>query len=239
MKRYVELVAGLSLLAYGVMSLAAEPSPLLAIDQHRATVVERIVKERGDELAATGAGLGGEQLREMLFAMRADQLLAASLAGSISGLRDVLATALTQAESTRPGLLPAKALGDSGDDVVYTPVTPCRLVETRGTFFAVYQGGGAFAPNEIRNYTVQGQSGGNNVCLTQLPAGLNPSAVQLQVFGIPINSASNGDIEILPQGSTFGSTATLVYLGSNLFTSASTTARINLSNNQIGMSRSM
>src|SRR5207248_7651734 len=80
-----------------------------------------------------------------------------------------------------------------------------------------------------------GQSGGNNVCLTQLPAGLNPSAVQLQVFGIPINSASNGDIEILPQGSTFGSTATLVYLGSNLFTSASTTARINLSNNQIGV----
>src|SRR5439155_24978290 len=101
-------------------------SALLAIDQHRATVVERIVKERGDELAATGAGLSGEQLREMLFAMRADQLLAASLAGSIDGLRDVLAHALTPTESTNARLFPAKALGDSGDDVVYTPVTPCR-----------------------------------------------------------------------------------------------------------------
>ena len=70
-----------------------------------------------------------------------------------------------------------KYLGDLDDDLTFTPVTPCRLVETRGTFFAVYQGGGAFAPDEIRNYTVQGQSGGNNVCLTQLPAGLNPSAV--------------------------------------------------------------
>src|SRR5439155_750755 len=61
------------------------------------------------------------------------------------------------------------------------------------------------------------------------------SAVQLQVFGIPINGGSNGDVEILPQGSTFGSTATLVYLGNVLLTSASTTARINLANNQIGV----
>src|SRR5205814_8660574 len=122
--------------------------------------------------------------------------------------------------------------GDSGDDVVYTPVTPCRLVETRGTFAAVYQGVGAFSPNEIRNYAIQG---GNGVCLSQLPAGLNPSAVQLQVFGIPINSDASGDIEILPQGSTFGSTATEVYLGNVAFNTVSTTAKINLANNQIGV----
>ena len=107
----------------------------------------------------------------MLFAMRADQLLAASLAGSINGLRDVLATALIASTAQKPGLLQAKALGDSADDVVYTPVTPCRLVETRGTFAAVYQGGGAFSGGEIRNYTIQG---GNGVCLAQLPSGLNP-----------------------------------------------------------------
>jgi hypothetical protein len=105
-------------------------------------------------------------------------------------------------------------------------------VETRGTFAAVYQGGGAFTGGQIRNYTAQG---GNGVCLSQLPNGLNPSALQLQVFGIPISSGASGDVEILPQGSTFGSTATLVYLGNILFTSASTTARINLANNQIGV----
>ena len=56
-----------------------------------------------------------------------------------------------------------KALGDNGADVVYTPVTLCRLVETRGMFAAVYQGNGApahtpipFTPNQIRSYFVQG-----------------------------------------------------------------------------------
>jgi hypothetical protein len=229
MKRRIEWVVAILLLAW-INSGAAQtskPSPLLAIDQHRATVVERIVTEWGDRLVVSGAGVTREQLREMLFAMRADQLLAASLAGTLDGLRNVLASAPLQDSPVR-----TKALGDAADDVVYTPVTPCRLVETRGTFAAVYQGGGAFTPNQIRDYTAQG---GNGVCLSQLPNGLNPSALQLQVFGIPISSAANGDVEILPQGSTFGSTATLVYLGNILFTSASTTARINLANNQIGV----
>jgi hypothetical protein len=204
----------------------------LAIDQHRTTVVERVINEWGDRLSLSGAGLNREQLREMLFAMRADQLLAASLAGSLTGLRDVLAHSLTNAVTAKPGVQQVKAIGDSGDDIVYTPVTPCRLVETRGTFAAVYQGGGAFAGGDIRNYTAQG---GNGVCLTQLPAGLNQSALQLQVFGIPINSGSSGDIEILPQGSTFGSTATEVYVGNVAFNTVSTTAKINLANNQIGV----
>src|SRR5438552_9250132 len=158
---------------------------------------------------------------------RSDHLLAASLIGSLQGLRDVLANALTAHAKVQ-----TKALGDAGDDVVYTPVTPCRLVDTRNAFAAVYQGAGAFTGGEIRNYAVQG---GNGVCLSQLPGGLNPSAVQLQVFGIPVNGGASGDVEILPQGSTFGSTATLVYLGNVLLTSASTTARINLANNQVGV----
>jgi hypothetical protein len=235
MKRLIEwVVVALAFLASinGVAAQSNRPSPLLAIDQHRATVVERIVTEWGDRLIVSGAGVTREQLREMLFAMRADHLLAASLAGTLDGLRNVLSSAVLSDTPRQDRLVRTKALGDAADDVVYTPVTPCRLVETRGTFAAVYQGGGAFGSNEIRNYTAQG---GNGVCLTQLPAGLNPSALQLQVFGIPINSSANGDVEVLPQGSTFGSTATLVYLGNILFTSASTTARINLVNNQIGV----
>ena len=56
------------------------------------------------------------------------------------------------------------------------------------------------------------------------------------MFGIPVGGAS-GDIEILSQGSSFGSTATLIYLGSIPFTSASATVRANLGNNQIAMQR--
>jgi hypothetical protein len=60
------------------------------------------------------------------------------------------------------------------------------------------------------------------------------AGLQVQVFGIPTNGAS-GDIEILPQGSTFGFSATLVVIGSIPFTSGATTARVNQANNQISV----
>lgn len=217
---------------------AAQSSPdaLLSIDRNRATVIERIVAEWGDS-----AGIERGQLRQLLERMRADQLLAASLAGSVEGLRGVMAgtpSASDRVKAQAAGGVGIQALGDAGSDVVYTPVTPCRLVETRGTFAAVYQGDGTaahnpvpFAAGETRNYTLLG---GNGQCLSQLPAGINAAGVQLQVFAIPANGVS-GDVEILPQGSAFGSTATLVFLGNLPFTSAGTTARANQANNQIGV----
>lgn len=209
------------------------PDALLAVDQQRASVVERIVEQWGPPLAKSSALIGIDDLRSRLMALRADQLLAASLTGTLDGLRSVLGVdAMAKPASAELKSLPA------GSEAVYTSVTPCRLVETRGTFAAVYQGDGTashnpvpFAPNEIRSYKVQG---GNGVCLTQLPAGLNPSAVQLQVFGLPTTSAS-GDIEILPQGATFGSTATMVYVGSIAFNTVSTAARINAGNDEISV----
>lgn len=220
-------------------SMRTGPDALLTIDQNRATVIDRIVADWGEALTRSNAGIDSGQLRQLLERMRADHLLAASLAGSLEGLRSVI----TGAQSGQPKTLgksdaTIKALGDTADDVVYTPVTPCRLVETRGTYPAVYQGDGTpshtavpFNAGEIRNYTLLG---GNGVCLSQLPSGLNPAAVQVQVFAIPVNGVS-GDVEVLPQGSAFGSTATLVFLGNLSFTSAGTTARANQGSNQIGV----
>ena len=107
------------------------PSPLLAVDQNRPTVVDRIVGDWGDALATSGAGLSQQQLRVILNGLRSDQLLAASLAGSLDGLRDVIANALLATAEVKSNLLHAKALGDTDDDLVYTPVTPCREVDTR------------------------------------------------------------------------------------------------------------
>jgi len=208
---------------------AAEPNPLLTIDQHRQTVVDRVVADWGVELARSNAGVSAEQLRTMLSDLRSDQLLAASLAGSLDGLRDVLASALVRDGAARTQ---AKSLGDTTDDVTYTPVAPCRLVDTRAATSAVYAAAGPFAPGEVRTYAAQGGSG---VCLTQLPAGLSPAAIQLQVFGIPISPSSSGDIEILPQGATFGSTATEVYVGNVAFNTVSTTAKVNIANNEISV----
>ncbi|HEY3564243.1 MAG TPA: hypothetical protein VGL96_04500, partial [Casimicrobiaceae bacterium] len=189
----------------------AKPDSLLSIDQNRPAVIDGIVGAWGGEIARLG--VPGSELRSALESIRADQLLAASVVRSANGLLDVLEKALPQAtvDAARGAARQdkqdkvTKALGDANQDVVYTPVTPCRLVDTRGNFAAVYRGDGSpsnnpspFAASEIRTYTVQG---GNGVCLSQLPAGLQPTAVQLQVFGIP-NDGISGDLEILPEGST-------------------------------------
>ena len=142
----------------------AQANPLLAIDQNRVTVVDRIVREWGESLTWSNAGINNVQLREMLMGLRADHLLAASLAGNLDGLRNVLANALTSTAQVTASLLQAKALGDVGDDLVYTPVTPCRVVDSR------FGGGGTLAAGATRNwlaanpggnFTAQGGSGTN------------------------------------------------------------------------------
>ena len=111
--------------------LSMQPSALLSIDLNRSTVVERIVGEWGEALAQSGAGITVEQLRTVLSGMRADHLLAAGLAGNLEGVRNVIANALTAGVPVAYGLIHTKALGDAAADLVYTPVTPCREVDTR------------------------------------------------------------------------------------------------------------
>jgi hypothetical protein len=115
---------------------AVVPNALLSIDQNRNTVVERVVREWGDALAASDAGITVEQLRATLNGMRADYLLAASVAGSLDGLRKVVASSLV-GSAPAVAKVNAKILGDTTDDLVYTPVVPCRILDTRnfgGTF---------------------------------------------------------------------------------------------------------
>ena len=67
-------------------------------------------------------------VREALSALRADRLLAASVAPSVEGLLSVLKSA----ETTSAAAGAKVQLKDLGDlDLAYTPVTPCRIVDTR------------------------------------------------------------------------------------------------------------
>ncbi len=185
---------------------AFAPSALLAVDQHRATVVERIVAEWGDKLVAANAGVNREQLREMLFAMRADQLLAASLAGSLSGLRDVLANALSGNPRQAPGLEVAGAedLGNPNLDLVYTPVTPCRLFDTRAS-----QGGlGTPALNVRRTYgaiTPVTNQGGPGGCA----AGAGAAVALIQIG--TLTPSGNGLLQAGPQGAASFPNALILY----------------------------
>lgn len=112
------------------------PSPLLAIDQNRATVVKRIMAQWGAELVASGAGITREQFETLINSLRADQLLAASLVGNLEGLRAIVANAVDTQGSAKSGGITKRTLGVAGSDLVYTPVNPCRLFDTR-----VSQGG--------------------------------------------------------------------------------------------------
>jgi hypothetical protein len=116
-------------------------------------VVDRIVATWGDALAATSAGLTKDQLQALLTGLRSDRLLTASLAGSLEGLRNVIANALTANASDAKGLIHTKALGDAADDLVYTPVTPCRIADTRNAE-------GPIGSNSSRDFKVWVMAGG-------------------------------------------------------------------------------
>src|ERR1700687_1132281 len=131
-----------------------QANALLAIDQNRTVVVDRIVGQWGHALMWSNAGITQVQLREMLMGLRADHLLAASLVGNLDGLRKVVANAQTSAAAVSPSRLKAQAVGDVTDDLVYTPLTPCRLVDTRGNGAPIQ--GGPFLPGERRTITPAG-----------------------------------------------------------------------------------
>lgn len=151
--------------------LRAVPSALLTIDQNRNTVVDRIVAEWGREIAASNAGISIDQLRSMLHGMRSDYLLAATVSGSLEGLRSVIAGSLI---GTAPVKREAsKALGDTAGDLVYTPVTPCRIVDTR------FAGAGPLLAGQARHFYTANPSG---TFTSQGGAGTN--------CGIPIKPAA-------------------------------------------------
>jgi len=147
--RRLSIVAvALAASASQVLGAEVRPDPLLSIDQNRPVVIERIV-----EVFRPGFGPGQEAtVREALGGMRADHLLAASLAPNLDGLLAVLKNAET-ALSVVLAKPVGKTLGDIGKDVVYTPVTPCRIVDTRSG------AGGTLNAGDTRNWLASNPSG--------------------------------------------------------------------------------
>ncbi len=82
----------------------------------------------------------------------------------------------------------------------FIPITPCRLVDTRGAFSPVYAGG-PFSAGQTRVYRSQGNCG--------VPAGTNRvKAVSLAVTTPP--TAASGDIEVISNAGTLGNTVVMV-----------------------------
>ena len=184
---------------------AIKPDGLLAVDLNRSTIIDGVVSTWGAQLENSGTGLNSEQLRSMLEKLRADQLLAASVAKSLSGLRDVLATAAdVQYSEPTSHRVSIEALGDSTQDLVYTPVIPCRILDTRNGTTSPYNapmvGGSAFTVTaNLNNFAPQGGSSSN----CGLPANFSAVAVTLTVidpnFDAYMAASSTSDWSVLNQ----------------------------------------
>jgi M6 family metalloprotease-like protein len=98
-------------------------------------------------------------------------------------------------------------LGSDGTDrdLVFTPVTPCRIVDTR-------LAGGAIPPGGIRSYNVWGAVAiqGGNPAGCPSPQG-EPRAVHINVTAVP--SSGNGYLTAYPFGSTAPLASLVNYMG--------------------------
>src|SRR5262245_36181219 len=144
-KRLCASFAAAVILAFAAPVLADQstsvdvvPSPLLAVEQNRHAIVDGVLARWRDSLTKAYGSQAPQreaELRSVLLGLRSDQLLSISLAGTTEGV----AVALREpASAIRDGVVEArpvrsneKALGDTNSDVVFTPLTPCRILDTR------------------------------------------------------------------------------------------------------------
>jgi hypothetical protein len=129
-------------------------------------------------------------LRRALWGLRADRLLAASLSPGVDGLLSILGPGdADDGAATR--LRPVrKALGDATADLAYTPVTPCRIADTRVV-------GGSLAAGVARTFdgfsaSFAAQGGALSNCA--LPNGA--AALAMNVYAV--NPTNLGFIALWP-----------------------------------------
>jgi hypothetical protein len=198
----------------------ARIDPLISVEQNRADIVGGLVAQWRDQFAS-----GKEvELRNVLMGLRADKLLAVSavqdpkLLATVLERGDFLALFPGNAEAL-PGDgaaltdMPSggKALGSASIDVVYTPVTPCRLYSTFGA--------GAALPT--------GTTFGINVRRTIAPAGAcgipttGVTGVLVTLVAANVVPATGGYVQLLQPASSSPAAAMTFNVG-QVFASANT-----------------
>jgi hypothetical protein len=189
---------------------------LLAIDMNRSAMIERVVATWQGKLSIEQEAL----VRTALAMMRADRLLAASLAPSLDGLLSVI-------QSEEQGSLAAKTITSklAGDaDLGYTPVAPCRLFDTRTT----YGGTGPLLPDVFRNFGTSGSlTGQGGIPGCSIPLGAQAIVMQT---GALLPSAL-GYIAGGAQGATAYPNAVVLYQAGQQY-STSITLPLNTTNGQ-------
>jgi hypothetical protein len=197
------LAVALSVLL-AVSPIQADPtSPLFVVEQQRSALVSRLARQWSDAFAVLPRErrLDHEQLSNALFALRADRLFAVTLAGDADAVEAVLAEAKREAAKPRAA---TKALGDATADLAYTPISPCRILDTRAT------AAGPLAANVARtfdgystNFASQGGTGSG----CGIPAGV--AALAMNVYAV--NPTNLGFIKVWPANGTEPDVSTVNY----------------------------
>ena len=153
--------------------------------------------DRRDWAAAMWPSLQGADLGNLQKASQA--ITYEGMRNALLGQRPYESQLIDQAARTKSSgsLAMAKSLGDLGADLVFTPVTPCRIVDTRviGGRLAINSITPLDASNPGGNFSSQG---GSNSSDCGVPA--NPAALALSVTAL--DNLTTGYIRVYPYDKT-------------------------------------
>jgi len=184
--------------------IQAEPTaPLFVVEQQRSALVTRLAKQWSDAFAVLPKErrITHEQLSSALWALRADRLFAVTLAGEVEAIEAVLDEG--RQDARKPRVAP-KALGDATADLTYTPINPCRILDTRSTV------AGPLAPNVARTFegyaaNFANQGGTGSGC--GIPNGV--AALAMNVYAV--NPTNLGFIKVWPANAAEPDVSTVNY----------------------------
>ncbi len=224
MKRIISLMVCVLFIFGFILPALAEDTPatptgvestneteLADIENNREAIINDIVEWWRETMEAREGTEGWEQeLTAALNSAPADKLLAARKARTYEEVGAALFGAWQgpELQILAPGDAPA-AFGSTSTDLVFTPLTPCRIIDTR---FAAGGFAGRIGPNagkafqvNISNFSLQG--GRNGAC------GIPTS---LEVSGVVINVAStdqtgSGHLRVIQAGGGIPTAAVVNY----------------------------
>lgn len=124
------------------------------------------------------------------------------------------------AETVSPSLQTAAALGAASSDLVFVPLTPCRIIDTR-------QGsGGKMMPGVVRHFQVAGLTefppqGGNTGGCGVPPGGAEPVAAAVSINFVAVTPEGSGNLRAWAYGDEVPLAAVITYDNLGRFSSLS------------------
>ena len=201
---------------------------LAYVETNRSAVIAEVMDRWSAQLQRGNPALnlasGSETLRAALRSASAEELLAASRAqseeelwGSLSGAR-----AEPSVIALEPGRPIPNTLGSTAGDLVFTPLTPCRIIDTRSATGPL---AGRIGPNagkqfqvNLGDYSAQGGSAGS------CGLGFNVEAVAINVTST--DQTGPGNLRVVQTGGGIPNVSLLNYTpGVNLANAAVARAR--------------